>query len=284
MNTEALAIKAVRAALLLRTKHGAGMSEGVCPYDVAIKLEVKVSLISAPSLEGMYSPEPKPAIILNSERPAGRRRYTCAHEIGHHIFKHGYKVDELNASNSSAWSPEEYLAQRFASALLMPKIVVDAAFSRRGLILEKARAEHFFIVAQELGVGFTTLITNMEVNLKAISKEHAEELRRTPLPATREVLAGKNTPYDVFIVDKFWIRPTVDVEVGDLIALPSGIEIDNAYAKREPGISNHFLAAKPGQTGINMGPGSKPLTLRISKRGFTGLARYRHLEDDSDDT
>ena len=150
MNTRLLSEQAVRAAGLLRVQHQIGPAHGLCPYDLAIDLQIKVIFISAPSLEGMYSPEPRPAIILNSERPAGRRRFTCAHEIGHHIFQHGYRIDELTEENSSSTSPEEFLAQRFASALLMPKIAVDSAFARRSWSPAAAEAEQFFIVAQEL--------------------------------------------------------------------------------------------------------------------------------------
>lgn len=59
------------------------------PIETAIKCGCEVRFLSLASLEGIYSPEPSPTIILGSERPAGRRAFTCAHELGHHIFNHG---------------------------------------------------------------------------------------------------------------------------------------------------------------------------------------------------
>lgn len=279
MNTTSLAMEAVRAATILRSEHGIGPNESVCPYDLAIKLGMKVNFLDAPSLEGMYSPEPKPTIILSRERGAGRRRYTCAHEIGHHIFKHGYRIDQLDESNSSPSSPEEYLAQRFASALLMPKIVVDSAFSRRSWKPSEATATQCFIVAQELGVGFSALITNLEANLKTLSKEKANILLRSSVSTLRRDVAGMSVENDIFLIDSGWIRPSIDVEVGDLIIFPKNTQISTALVD-EIKAGEYFKAKASGVAEFT--EGFRKLTLRISKRGFIGHARYRHLEDVND--
>jgi len=283
MNTRLLSAQAVHAAAQLRAQHQIGPAQAICPYDLAIELQIKVSFLAAPSLEGMYSPEPRPAIILNSERPAGRRRFTCAHEIGHHIFKHGYRIDELSEENSSSTSPDEFLAQRFASALLMPKIAIDAAFSRRGWSPSAVQPDQFFIVAQELGVGFATLVTNTEVNLKAISAVQAEALRRIPLPKIRNKVVGRQVENDVFKVDAHWLRRTVDVAVGDLVILPEQATFTGACALQDRAHDGNLIAMSVGTGTIYLAQRLEPLTLRVSEEGFVGLARYRHLEDSADD-
>ncbi len=283
MNRMALSVEAVRAAAQLRTQFEIGPAESVCPYDLAIKLKIKVFFNSAPSLEGMYSPGPTPAIILNSERPTGRRTFTCGHEIGHHVFAHGYRIDELNEDNSSAGSPEEFLAQRFSSALLMPKIAVDSAFARRGWSPAAVQPNQFYIVARELGVAFSALVANLEVNLREISNGQAEGLRRCSLPKIKESLAGMIVAGDVFQIDRHWLRPTIDVEVGDRIIVPEGSHIESSCAIRDSENGRHFIAKASGITKVNFEASSHQLTLRISKREFNGLARYRHLEDSSDD-
>ena len=280
MNTRNLSHHAARTAALLRVQEHIRPTEGLCPYDLAIKMQIKLSFIAAPSLEGMYSPEPRPHIILNSERPAGRRRFTCAHEIGHHVFQHGYRIDELNEENSSPTSPEEFLAQRFASALLMPKISVEAAFARRGWAPSDAQPEQYFIVAQELGVGFTTLVTNAEVNLKTISTAQAKALCKIPLAKIRQNILGRPITGDVFPVDEHWIRRTIDVELGDLVMLPKHAQFTGKCATTDT--NNNLLATAAGTGTISLQPGQETLTLRVSEEGFVGLARYRHLEDDDE--
>lgn len=282
MNYETLAKEAVRAAGNLRRQHGVGVAEGLCPYDLAIKLDIKVSFLAAPSLEGMYSPQPEPAsIILSSERPSGRRRYTCGHEIGHHVFNHGYRVDQLDESNSSASSPEEYLAQRFSSALLMPKIAVDAAFARRGWALNKLSPEQVYTISQEFGVGYTTLIANMQMNLNSITNHQANQLRSVPLSRIRETIIGKDSGSDVFVVDSKWNRSSVDLETNDVLLLPPDASISGSLMSQVS--KNSFLALKQGVVEISFGQDARKLPLRISKHNFAGLARYRHLEEESDD-
>lgn len=283
MNERELAAQAVLAASRFRAQHQIAVDASVCPYDLAIERKVKVSFVEAPSLEGMYSPEPRPAIVLNSLRPAGRRRFTCAHELGHYIFGHGFRIDELGEDNSSQSSPEEFLAQRFGSALLMPKIAVDAAFARRGWSPTTAEATQFFVVAQELGVGFTTLVTNVEVNLKLISAAKAEALRKTPLATIRAKIVGRSIDADVFFVDEHWMRPTVDVEVGDLVMLSAQAKFDGLCASSVAPNQPHLVATTVGMGTITVGSGRVPLRLRVSQEEFVGLARYRHLEDSNDE-
>jgi len=282
MNTRELSAQAVLAAGRLRAERQIGPAEAVCPYDLATACKIKVSFIEAPSLEGMYSPEPRPAIVVNRLRPAGRRRFTCAHELGHHIFGHGFRIDELGEENSSPTSPEEFLAQRFASALLMTKIAVDSAFARRAWLPATAEAEQFFVVAQELGVGFTTLVTNVEVNLKSISAARADALRRIPLPKIRGKIVGHSIGADVFPVDGQWMRSTVDVEIKDLVILPEKAEFSGTCASTVPGAPYTLIATSVGKGIIKLQSG-RQLSLRVSDEKFVGLARYRHLEDIDDE-
>src|SRR6266850_654769 len=92
-----LAREALAAALQLRTSKGRNLVDPICIYDFAEELQIELRFADIPSLEGMYSNAPRPAIIIGAERPAGRRVYTCGHEIGHHRFGHGTRVDEIRS-------------------------------------------------------------------------------------------------------------------------------------------------------------------------------------------
>jgi hypothetical protein len=58
-----------------------------------------------------------------------------------------------------------------------------------------------FIVAQELGVGFTALIGHLELNLRCLPRAAAEGLRRVRLPRLRQRLAGYRVDHDLVVVD-----------------------------------------------------------------------------------
>jgi hypothetical protein len=279
MNREQLAREAVVAATRLRAEHGIPATSGLCPYDLAVQMKISVSLMDASSLEGMYSPEPRPAIIVGSERPAGRRRYTCGHEIGHHVFGHGYRIDELDESNSSTGSPEEYIAQRFSGALLMPKMAVNAAYSKRGWNVETLDAVQVFTVAQNLGVGFTTLLTHQEVNHKQRSHSEVDSIRKTALIDIRAKILGVKPEFDLFPVDALWSRETVDVEVGDVLVFASEIELKGVGLAKRTTPKVYYEATKQGISMVRFVGESRALQIRVSKRNFAGLVRYRHLED-----
>ncbi|MBK8977071.1 MAG: ImmA/IrrE family metallo-endopeptidase [Planctomycetota bacterium] len=283
MRTDDLARMAARAAARVRADLGVGPAEGVCPFDIAEGLEVPVRLVPLPSLEGMYSPEPRPTILVSAERPPGRRRYTCGHEIGHHVFGHGTRLDELREDLTvDTWNPDEFVAQRFAAALMMPKLAINSAFAKRGWSVADVTPEMIFVVAQELGVGFTTLIAHLERTLRLLSPSVAEEYRRVRLPKLRERLAGFEVEHDLVVVDQHWGRRTVDLEVGDVVVLPMGAEVIGACASVIAGHEGYWVACSPGIGAVSIAAGRPELSLRVSRRAFTGLARYRHLEDVAD--
>jgi len=231
----------------------------------------------------MYSPEPRPTIVVSVERPAGRRRYTCGHELGHHVFRHGARLDELAEEATTSWSPEEFIAQRFASALLMPKLAVNSAFTKRGWSVSQPTSEMIFIVAQELGVGFTTLVRHFERTLGHIPHSAADALRRIRLPQLRNRLAGFQIENDVLVVDPHWDRRTIDVEVGDVLITPSTAEFEGGCASIVDCPVRHMIASAPGIGRLIIKRGRPLVSVRVSRRGFVGLARYRHLEETVND-
>jgi hypothetical protein len=283
VSTAELARTAVRAAARVRAELGVGPADGICPFDIAEGLKVPVRLVALPSLEGMYSPDPKPTIVVSVERPAARRRYTCGHELGHHVFGHGTRLDELTDEATKSQSPYEFMAQRFAAALMMPKVAIDSAFADRHWSILHATPEMIFVVAQQLGVGFTTLLWHLERTLRQLPPSSAETLRRARLPQLRERIAGFHIEHDLLVVDRHWRRRTIDLEVGDVAIVPSGAEFDGDCASLETRIVRHLIAGKPGIGCLLMEGRHSPISVRVSRRAFTGIARYRHLKEISDD-
>jgi Zn-dependent peptidase ImmA (M78 family) len=281
MNRRLLAAQAARQAALIRSSLKIGLADAICPFDVAQRLGLATRFLQAPSLEGLYFPEPRPTVVVGSERPSGRQRFTCAHEIGHHVFRHGICFDETAGLSSNV--QEEFLADQFSAALLMPKVAVDAAFFRRGVQIKDAAPAVVLEVSQDLGVGFSTLITHLEFALQALNSDTAGRLRRSSLPTIRKEIAGFGVPHELFVVNSAWGARPLDMQVGDIATVPIGAAYQGTGAAYEQSPIEHLKAIAPGLGQLTLRGRSEPIALRVSRRSFTGLARYRHLEECAND-
>ena len=283
MSLHRLATRATRVAARFRGDYGIDAADALCHFDLAERLGIVVRLVALPSLEGMYSPGPMPTILVNAERPVGRRRYNCGHELGHHLFGHGTRLDEIADDGTAAWGPEELTAQRFAAALLMPKLAVEVAFARRGWRVSAPNPECVLIVAQNLGVGYSTLVGHLQRTLRLMPSTSADVLRRASLPSLRSRLAGFKVDHDLVVVDEHWGRRPIDIEVGDIVLLPKGAAFEGVCAELHTQPVQHLKAALPGIGALALAGNRPPIPVRVSRRGFIGLARYRHLEEAADD-
>ena len=101
-------------------------------YEVCHSLGVPVQFVDI-NFEGMYVKHPR-RILISALRPYPRRVFTCAHELGHHVFGHGATIDELVETTGTGpdVDPKEVLVQLFAGFMLMPVLGVSRAFSSRG--------------------------------------------------------------------------------------------------------------------------------------------------------
>jgi Zn-dependent peptidase ImmA (M78 family)/DNA-binding XRE family transcriptional regulator len=81
--------------------------------------------------------------VINGSMPSGRRRFTLAHELGHHLLSDAYSTDYLDEGAGTL----EGLINAFAAYLLMPRPSV-AAFWRDRNGDEDQRAAAIQIAAQ----------------------------------------------------------------------------------------------------------------------------------------
>jgi Zn-dependent peptidase ImmA (M78 family) len=145
---------------------------GVCC--VAQPLRSLAGAYAAPEVGG-------PAVLLSSGLDEMTMRHTAAHELGHHFFGHGSKMDEQvdpgGAGLGGPWSDEEKLAEAFAAWFLMPLPAVRTAIRRAG-IDRPTIPEHVHQIACWLGTTFAGTARHL-VNLRMVTPEQASGLVRT---------------------------------------------------------------------------------------------------------
>jgi len=286
-NRKALFLDTAHKALQLRQSAGIGLLDPVCVYDLVTKLDIDLWFSELPTVEGIYSRGKPPVIVVSSARPPGRQAYTCAHELGHHLYDHGFRVDVFLDQKSE--EPIELIADSFAGFLLMPKTTVSFGFTSRGWSVMLPTPIQVYTVASWLGVGYETLVFHMSRVLGLISASHAKELSKINPFELRSELLGRTTDNNLTLVDNGWRGRAIDIEVGDYIHMPANsgflkvgeracvsmVEQDagkTVYRGQTPGIGRVFIDGT-----------SWAAFVRVSRRRYVGRAIYRHLEDPDHD-
>jgi Zn-dependent peptidase ImmA (M78 family) len=281
-----LAKNALAKSCRVRREVGLDLRQPVCVFDLAQHMGVDVWFTDIASMEGTYSRVPRPTILLSSLRPPGRQAFTCGHELGHHVYGHGFRIDQLVVEGQRGQSSDdEFLVDCFSGFLLMPRPAVDRAFEDRGFAPSAPTPLQVFTAAGWLGVGYETLITHMQASLGLLNAANAATLRRTSPKSIKTRLVGEECQGNVVVVDPAWADRTIDVEVGDLILTPAGVVPEGAVVEIDRDlIGDRFLKAATPGVGRLIDPASSWSSfVRVSKRDFVGWNMHRHRELDEDD-
>jgi Zn-dependent peptidase ImmA (M78 family) len=280
--------KAILKADEVRMNLGLGMYEPVNIFDACIKLGLTLRFVDI-NMEGMYVKQPggkNPTILISNQRPLPRRCFTCAHELGHHSFNHGTKLDVLadQDNHSSSYDSDELLVDTFAGALLMPVAGIHAEFAKRNWAPPKASAIQFYTLSSYFGTGYQTLITHSRAN-KIITEEKARELLKyTPAKILESIFRSGSNKSHFKIVDAHSKLSIIDLEVSNYIILPSDIQFEGNHLEefQQTNIGKAFIALKPGVIRAAAPDNSISYFIRIQNYGYIGLAENRHLESEID--
>jgi Zn-dependent peptidase ImmA (M78 family) len=276
-------VNAIRKASEVRARLGFGLFHPINIYDVCAKLDVDVKFIDV-DMEGLYvSLNKTPTILLSALRPFPRRVFTCGHELGHHVFNHGFRVDILSDDNEDTLykSEEEKLVDAFASALIMPTSGIETEFRKRNWSFDSASEIDFFTISSLFGVGYETLITNCKMN-NLITMEKAAQLQKlTPAKIFKQEFGEvvKNSFFK--IMDGKGVTTPIDLEVSNYIVLPAEFLVDCDFLdkKQDTRIGALYQAKKSGITNVYSNASNTGYFLRIQPQHYIGLAEYRHLEN-----
>jgi Zn-dependent peptidase ImmA (M78 family) len=151
-------VEATKAAQGVLNEHW-GETVPVDPAQVARSMGIRVANAQLdPDVAGAIEKRAdRPAsIYLSASDPPNRKRFTCAHEIGHYV-KHGEGdfeyVDYRDGTASMGIDEDERFANAFAAALLMPERHVRRL---RGLGMN----EHE--MAREFGVSEAAMVNRLK--------------------------------------------------------------------------------------------------------------------------
>lgn len=265
---------------------GYAMWDPICVYDLAGNIGVEVRFIHIPSMEGIFYGGGNPTIIISSLRPSGRQAFTGAHELGHHIFGHGTQYDELMEQRNEArrFDPNEFQADSFAGALLMPKAAVDRSFALRGWGIATCAPEGYYTIATWLGVGYSTLIYHLQYAMQVIKPRRAEELLRQNLVTIRSNLLGNECREHLVVADRHWMGRAVDIQVSDYVLLPLGARIEGkcAVVCAENKMNIVAQGITPGIGRVVVDDLGWSSFIRVTRKQYTGRGKYRFEEETND--
>jgi Zn-dependent peptidase ImmA (M78 family) len=280
-----LARDAMTRAYRVRRDTGLALDVPLCVYDLAEGMGVDVWFKAIPRLEGMYVKSPGPSIVVSSLRPAGRQVYTGGHELGHHIYGHGSRIDEVQEGQRQEDSEEEFLAECFSGFLLMPRPAVARGFELRGCTPGAATAEQVYEVAAWLGVGYDALVTHMCLNLRLLKRSRAAALRKVTPKTIKARLLGADCPEHLVVASDSWLERAIDIQVGDAIICTSGVVSEGRCVTPDKSFlfGTVLRGNTPGQGRVLSPDSGWASFIRVSRLGFAGRARFRHLEETEDE-
>lgn len=283
-STEDIATIAYKGAIEVRERAKVPRLDPLNIFDCAEKLKVEVRFIVGGTFEGMYEKERR-VIILPTDRPAGRRVFSCAHELGHWRFKHGSMLDDSTTMESYNNSPEERMANMFAGYLLMFPPALEAARVAFGINYATCSPQDFYVLASWFGVSYSSMLGHLRWALSKISHARYEDLKRvTPRNIRSLLVEGGESPH-LIVHNSLMPRMPIDMEVGDFALLPAGVIITGTCCAALKSKSIHTLvhALSPGISLLRSTNSDWSAVARVMRRNYTGRAIFRHLESNEDE-
>lgn len=265
-------------ALKIRKQYlGSEPHQPICPYALCDAMGLDLRFVKIPSFEGMYIAEEN-LVLISSDRPEGRKRFTCAHEIGHHVLGHGTIIDEIVETGSN--NEEEQEADHFACVLLMPPSAVSRMLQRYGVTAENMSPCDAYSLSKYFGVSYSAFLSHIFINLRIINYKKYQDLKKKKLPSIRKSLSGLTTNAQIVSVGEWWDDRAVDIEVGDYVVSQSPLHIDGPEILTNVSHTEKFIyqAVRPGITRIYSDSWS--CFAKVSRYKFHGFYQYRYDEDE----
>lgn len=223
MNQAQLISAAAGAALQAHQRYGIDRTSRVEVFDVLRDVASEVFFRPLKRICGAYLPagDSPPGVLINSNLPLSRQRYTAAHEFGHLFLGHSaVSVDEMTGvtlEERQNWSYEENIAETFAAFFLMPQGLVET--SLRELHISELTPETAYLLSLKMGTSYRATVNHLQT-LKKLSGSKANAFRKVP---PKQIKSGISehvaARHDVWVLDEHWNGLKVFPAVEDAIVL-----------------------------------------------------------------
>lgn len=280
-----IVVKALRKADEVRQQYKIDMYKPINIFDLCIEIGITVRFVEI-NMEGMYFSQKNgssPQILISNLRPMPRRTYTCAHELGHHLFGHGSKIDNLGNEglHVKEYDADEFLVDTFAGALLMPITGVLAEFAKRDWNIKTSTPNQFYTISSIFGTGYQSLIVHCQKNNIISNSGATLLLRSTPGKILESILGSETSNTHFKIIDNMNSSSVIDMEALNYIILPSTASVTGNHLRKYKNtkIGIAYIAEQPGIVHIITDEGEENYFIRIQNSNYMGLAEYRHLEN-----
>jgi Zn-dependent peptidase ImmA (M78 family) len=198
------------------------------PVDIfRIVQELGIWLSSRPlgNLFGFYLRQDDAlGICLNAGHPETLQRYTCAHELGHHLLGHASNLDDAaDIDGTGGGTPaQERAAQVFAGNFLMPLGLVNRVLRRLDLYDRSLTAADVYQISRDLDVSYTAAVWRLR-SLDRLDGPTAAAYAKAGAAAAKRALRGGPPPgsarADLWVVEKTGDDLIGKCRVGDEILL-----------------------------------------------------------------
>jgi Zn-dependent peptidase ImmA (M78 family) len=198
------------------------------PVDVfRIVQELGIWLNSRPlgNLFGFYLRQDDAlGICLNAGHPETLQRYTCAHELGHHLLGHASNLDDAaDIDGAGGGTPaQERAAQVFAGNFLMPLGLVNRVLRRLDLYDRSLTAADVYEISRELDVSYTATVWRLR-SLDRLDGPTAAAYAKAGAAAAKRILRGGPPPgsarADLWVIEQASDDLIGRCRVGDEILL-----------------------------------------------------------------
>lgn len=255
------------------------------------------------STSGLYLPaggaQKHPGILINSQHPRSRQRYTASHELGHHMFNHSVMVDDdleggLRRESWQQWPDREKEAEAFGAWFLMPRRLLRAGLNTHGIKVPQNPLD-VYALSLWLGTSYTATVRQLgttKIIDNQLATRWAALAPKTIKESLSEGVAMPSYRNDVWWLDEHADGHPIDLVPGDrmILSLPEDVStghtwqidvmmpnmevlIDSFIDDWEPHAQEQWATPTPGPGDDELpgGPAPRYLIMDLSREADDGI-------------